>query len=166
MSDPDDPQSWLAKARNDLQCIRNNLIAATIPWDTVAFHAQQAAEKMLKAFLVSRGQTVPRTHDLGRLLGECLVAGAPLSALSADCDLLTPYAVVMRYPGLQPDVDEHEARKAVDAANRIHTAVLALIPPPARGHRDNAGESPHHAPIQSPAAEGGRGARRGRKSVP
>jgi hypothetical protein len=68
MSDPDDPQSWVAKARNDLQC-----------------------------------------------------------------DLLTPYAVVMRYPGLQPDVDEHDAREAVDAANRIHAAVLPLLSQPSAG---------------------------------
>jgi HEPN domain-containing protein len=55
MSNPDDPASWTAKAENDLLCIANNLNDPQIPWDAVCFHAQQAAEKMLKAFLVSRG---------------------------------------------------------------------------------------------------------------
>lgn len=42
---------WLAKAENDLLNIRNNLHASRVPWDTVCFPAQQAAEKYLKAFL-------------------------------------------------------------------------------------------------------------------
>lgn len=56
MSDPDDWRVWLEKADNDLLNIDNNLSATTIPWDTVCFHSQQAAEKLLKALLVSRGE--------------------------------------------------------------------------------------------------------------
>ena len=44
--------SWLAKAEHDLLNIRNNLSAVQVPWDTVCFHAQQAAEKCLKALLI------------------------------------------------------------------------------------------------------------------
>ena len=55
MNNPDDPQTWIAKAENDLLNIRNNLSAPQVPWDTICFHAQQAAEKLLKAFVVSRG---------------------------------------------------------------------------------------------------------------
>lgn len=65
MSNPDDPNAWLEKVDADLLAIENNLVAPRIPWSVVAFHAQQAAEKVLKAFLVSTGDTVPRTHDLG-----------------------------------------------------------------------------------------------------
>ena len=60
MSNPDDPRTWIAKAENDLLNVRNNLDAPEVPWDTICFHAQQAAEKMLKAFVVSRGQAVGR----------------------------------------------------------------------------------------------------------
>lgn len=45
-------QAWLRKADNDLLNAENNLAATRAPWDTVCFHAQQAAEKVLKAFLV------------------------------------------------------------------------------------------------------------------
>ena len=48
MSDPDDWHVWLQKATNDLLNIDNNLRSAAVPWDTVCFHAQQAAEKLLK----------------------------------------------------------------------------------------------------------------------
>lgn len=42
--------AWLRKAEHDLLNIENNLASKEIPWDTVCFHAQQAAEKILKAF--------------------------------------------------------------------------------------------------------------------
>jgi HEPN domain-containing protein len=40
---------WLKKAENDRLNIENDLAAQKIPWDTVCFHAQQIAEKLLKA---------------------------------------------------------------------------------------------------------------------
>ena len=46
MNNPDDPQTWIAKAESDLLNIRNNLKAEQIPWDTICFHAQQAAERI------------------------------------------------------------------------------------------------------------------------
>lgn len=128
MSNPDDPQSWIAKAESDLLNIRNNLGAEHVPWDTVCFHAQQAAEKMLKAVLASRDQTVFRTHDLVALLAEAVMAGAPLKALETDCRLLTPYAIMLRYPGVTGEPSEQEGRDAVAAAERIYDRVQAALP--------------------------------------
>jgi HEPN domain-containing protein len=64
--------AWLAKAENDLLNIENNLSARRVPWDTICFHAQQAAEKLLKGFLVSHGRELIRTHDLIALLSACV----------------------------------------------------------------------------------------------
>jgi|GEM_PF-7115413 len=50
MSGEGDPKAWMAKVRSDMLCIENNLAAKHVPWDAVAYHAQQAAEKALKAF--------------------------------------------------------------------------------------------------------------------
>jgi len=127
MNDPDNPHTWIAKAENDLLNIRNNLIAPQVPWDTICFHAQQAAEKSLKAFLVSRGQTVSRIHDLEALLGEAINAGGKLESLEADCRLLTPYAVMFRYPGTGPDPSEDEARAALAATARIYERVREVL---------------------------------------
>jgi HEPN domain-containing protein len=44
-------RQWIAKAHNDLLTVENNLNAEQIPFDTVCFHCQQAAEKFLKAKL-------------------------------------------------------------------------------------------------------------------
>ena len=57
-------RQWIVKAANDLLNADNNLQSEVVPFDTVCFHCQQAAEKFLKAFLVGKGQTYPITHDL------------------------------------------------------------------------------------------------------
>ena len=57
MSGPEtDYRAWMAKAEHDLLNIENNLAAARVPWDTVCFHAQQAAEKLLKGSWSTMGR--------------------------------------------------------------------------------------------------------------
>ena len=124
MSDPDHPESWLAKAENDLLCIRNNLDNERIPWDAMCFHAQQAAEKMLKACLVSVGLTAPRTHDLLFLFRQCLDAGLDLHLIEMDCRFLNPFAIVARYP-TGPEPSESDGREAIRAAEQVRTVVRA-----------------------------------------
>jgi len=65
---------WLQKVRNDLLNIANNLRATGIPWDTVCFHAQQAAEKAPKACLVAHGIDPPHIH-VGRPVRPRSAAG-------------------------------------------------------------------------------------------
>ena len=82
MSSPESNFSaWLRKADHDLLNIENNLAATDIPWDTVCVHAQQVAEKVLKAFLVFHGRDLSKTHDLVALL-ESLSTAAPESPIS------------------------------------------------------------------------------------
>ena len=127
MNNPDDPRTWIAKAESDLLNIRNNLKTEQIPWDTICFRAQQTAEKMLKAFVVSRGQVVSRTHDLEALLAQAIDAGGALEVLETDCRFLTPYAVLLRYPGLADEPSEQEGRQAVAAGERVYQRVQAVL---------------------------------------
>ena len=41
-------KQWIEKARNDLLNADNNLAAQEIPYDTVCFHCQQAAQKVFE----------------------------------------------------------------------------------------------------------------------
>lgn len=63
---------WIAEPDSDFLNIENNLSAERVPWDTVCFHGQQAAEKLLKAFLAYHGRPLLRTHDLIALLTVCV----------------------------------------------------------------------------------------------
>ena len=63
---PDTPQEWLRRARADLALARVGLNAeGTLPED-LCYHAQQAAEKAIKAVLVSRNVDFPWVHALER----------------------------------------------------------------------------------------------------
>ncbi|MCX7016813.1 MAG: HEPN domain-containing protein [Candidatus Sumerlaeota bacterium] len=121
--------AWVRKALHDVLNIENNLAAREVPWDTVCFHAQQAAEKLLKGFLVFRGEARPRTHDLLDLLALCVRYDPELAGLEDDCRRLTHYAVDSRYPDHDLEPEEREGREMVEACRRVQDAILRRIPP-------------------------------------
>jgi HEPN domain-containing protein len=128
MSEPDPLISaWIRKAEHDVLNIENNLAAQEIPWDTICFHAQQAAEKLLKVFLIAQGQEVQRTHDLVAILSECVKITSTLSLLEADCRKLTYFAVSGRYPDDIFEPDEQDGRDMVEALHRLRSALLPLL---------------------------------------
>lgn len=116
--------AWLAKADNDLLNVANNIAAADVPWDTVCFHAQQAAEKSLKAVLVRAGSAPPKTHDLIALLARCAEYAPELAGLEADCRVLASFAVTSRYPD---DLFEPDGRRTAAMALRVRVRVGALL---------------------------------------
>lgn len=59
---------WVRKAENDFRNIALVLPDERAPFDTVCFHAQQGAEKYIKALLTALGIPFGRTHDLPELL--------------------------------------------------------------------------------------------------
>jgi len=110
-------RQWLAKARNDLLSADNNLRAAEVPYDAVCFHSQQAAEKLLKGFLVAHSRAFPLTHDLVVILEIILPLAPEAECLRRPLAVLTPYAVDIRYPDdsfIPSRVDAQEARVAAE----------------------------------------------------
>lgn len=92
-------------------------------WNQVCFHAQQCAEKSLKAVLSSHGHLPPRTHklaDLVSFLGEEVPPD-----LGDDLLLLDRFYIPTRYPdalpGSLPDglPCESDAREALTLARKI-----------------------------------------------
>ncbi|NUM45036.1 MAG: HEPN domain-containing protein [Anaerolineales bacterium] len=64
---PGSAKDWLRYARGDLQLARTRK-TSLILYAALCFHAQQAAEKSLKAVLIGHGIPFPRTHNLRTLL--------------------------------------------------------------------------------------------------
>lgn len=109
---------WLRWAHADMTVaalIDDERIAPEI----VAFHAQQAAEKMLKALLVLRQVDFPRTHSIGALLALCEEAGFAGAQELVDASSLTRYAVAARYPGEDEPVGRLEAKDAATLAAQV-----------------------------------------------
>ncbi len=119
-------RGWIEKAENDLKNAGIALRAGMeCPTDTVAFHAQQCAEKYLKALLSFKRIDFPRIHDIGELMRA---SGIMVKLSVEEQRLLTDYATVTRYPGDYEPVSLTEARHAVMLARRIRSAVRQELP--------------------------------------
>lgn len=123
----DDSDAWLRKAAEDGAVILALIALESPPYSMVCYHAQQAAEKTLKAFLVSKGLNPPRTHDLVRLLSLCQGAGIGPSEITDDCEFLLRFAASSRYPGEDADPTREEALLCVEAVQRVLDFVQAQI---------------------------------------
>jgi HEPN domain-containing protein len=121
-------RGWAAKARSDLATARKLATGPDPYLDTAVFHCQQAAEKILKGFLVLHDVRFEKTHDLEVLLGLAGRVASGLNSLLDAADRLTPYAVAYRYPGdmLAPAPEEFAA--ALAAAEGIVAEVQSLMP--------------------------------------
>jgi HEPN domain-containing protein len=109
---------WIDKANGDILTARREYRARTAPnYDAVCFHAQQAAEKYLKAMLQEIGVEFPRIHSLADLLALVSKHDASYMFLKSDLNVMEGYAVQFRYPGLS--ADKAEARAALSAAERV-----------------------------------------------
>src|SRR5262249_4927978 len=87
--------------------------------DAGAYHAQQAAEKALKGFLVAHATAFPLTHALERLRRLCENLDPNFARFIDAAQTLSPYATRFRYPGgpLEPPVPE--AQEAIKLAGEI-----------------------------------------------
>lgn len=68
MNDIEQAQSLLRMAQMDLNALMGMGNNALFADEIFGFHAQQAIEKALKAWLSARGVEFPLTHELTRLL--------------------------------------------------------------------------------------------------
>jgi HEPN domain-containing protein len=121
---------WLAKAKTDLALARVILKRGPDmePW-AAGFHAQQAAEKSMKAVPVAEGIEPPRDHNLVALksmLPADLNLGVSMKTLAS----LSAMARGVRYVTELGDPDEPtwtEAEEAVAGAQTIMDATAAKV---------------------------------------
>ena len=114
---PGSPSDWLRHAWSDLELarvVRNSRILL----EDLSFHAEQAAEKALKAVLIFKSIPFPKTHNIRTLLDLLPQDVIPTKEVK-EAASLTDYAVLSRYPGdLEPVTDE-EYRKALSLAEIV-----------------------------------------------
>ncbi len=121
---------WVAKAEGDYATALRELRARKSPnYDAACFHAQQCAEKYLKARLQEETTAFPRTHSLVALLDLLLPLEPTWELLRANLATLTSSAVEIRYPGeVAERVDAKEAlRICQDIRERVRVS-LGLLP--------------------------------------
>ncbi len=116
---------WIEKAEGDWRVAQRELGSENPVYDAVCFHAQQCAEKYLKAVLEEQGQDIPKTHDLVVLLN--LLPDRPLEIEGERAALarLSTYAVGFRYPG--EDAAPEDAQESLEVARRIREQVRGKL---------------------------------------
>ena len=117
MSETNNPQAWAEKAEEDFELARSALRRKKPLATGACFHAQQCAEKYMKALLVFQKAEFPKTHDLLMLNNLCSHAGIFLEIDPKLLNTLTDYAVRTRYPGEGPTVAD--AKEAMQIARLI-----------------------------------------------
>jgi HEPN domain-containing protein len=121
----DAPARWLSNAQADLALAKVTLPPGGL-YEHLCFHAQQAVEKALKAVLLELKIPFPYTHNIQALLNLLPVHVKNLSELD-ECALLSPYAVITRYPGEFEPVSEADYRDAVRIAENVVMWALSIV---------------------------------------
>jgi len=121
----DSSEKWLAYAASDLTM-------ASIPlpegarYEQLCFFAQQATEKSLKALLLFLGIDFPFTHNI-QLLVSLLPAEIQSLPVFTDAELLTPYAVLTRYPGAMEPATVQQYEDSLQSATAVFNWIKDYI---------------------------------------
>ena len=120
-------QQWLKKADLDLQAARLLCAGELDDYFVSGFHAQQAVEKYIKAFLVRHQIEFPKTHDIRRLRQLVARRDATLAERLERVDVLTPYGVDTRYPEEFAVSSQKQAEQAVALAEWVKAEILTEV---------------------------------------
>lgn len=118
------PDEMLRLAAADLEAAR--LLNVPGQRHNACFHAQQAAEKALKAVLMALGEGFPKTHDLAYLVTR-IRARTSFPPLGEETSVLNEYSVSTRYEPLLDEIDEPTTDEAVHLAARVVEAAKRKI---------------------------------------
>ena len=89
---------WLGFARQDLRVAE--LAMGDELYNQVCFHSEQCVEKVLKAWLASKGKRIPRTHSMADLLP--LISTVVVASMAEEIILLDRFYIPTRYPDALP----------------------------------------------------------------
>jgi len=119
---------WFEKAEGDWRVSHRLLDDPEPHTEAIAFHAQQAVEKYLKALLTWRQVDFPKTHDIKRLLELIGSSDSDLAESLSFTIELTAYAVEYRYPGEYPPATMDDAISAVTMADLARDQIRMRVP--------------------------------------
>ena len=97
MCDRKNAAMMLTLAREDLAILEEMQNSVRVTDRSLGFHAQQAVEKALKAWLAFAGADYPKSHDLGELLALLADQAQTIPKAFLELDYLTDFAVLFRY---------------------------------------------------------------------
>jgi HEPN domain-containing protein len=102
-------EKWLMYAKEDIDMAQLAMSPDHMMVRSALYHAQQCAEKSLKAFFIYKSKKIPpRTHDLAGLITLCSAFDEEFESFYKEAEDINPFSVSTRYPEdayMYPDVD-------------------------------------------------------------
>lgn len=117
------PEDWFTIADRDLRRVEIMLSAADLA--DAGVHLQQAIEKYLKGYLLSRGWELERIHNLVKLIDYAVDFDPSFEDFRELCQRATAYYAVDRYPFfISAEPTEKEVRDGLIKAEELKNKIL------------------------------------------
>ncbi|MBS1515449.1 MAG: HEPN domain-containing protein [Bacteroidetes bacterium] len=120
-------KGWLVKANTDIKVMDTLLRSSSedLLTDVICFHAQQAIEKFLKSYLISKEVVNKKTHNLEFLQDKCSEFLPQVK--NFDFSILSNYSIDVRYGEDFSLPSDKEALEAYDLAVKVKMFILEKL---------------------------------------
>ena len=120
------PDDWFRIGNKDLDRVKILLSHGDL--EGAGFNLQQAVEKYLKGYLLSKGWKLRRIHDLEALVNDAIVHEESFEEFRAACQKITDYYVEERYPFMVvSQLTVEELKESLAFAERIIAKINGLM---------------------------------------
>ena len=120
-------QAWIKKAERDLISANHEMSFYDAINETICFHCQQSVEKYLKAYMIFLNIVPKKTHHIGDIIEEIKTIDKEIEIFIDEADILTDYAVSIRYPDEISIPSTEDAQEAIELAKKIKNYILLKI---------------------------------------
>ena len=119
-------QDWFKIGKKDIKRAKKLLDLDDL--EGAGFNIQQAVEKYLKGFLLSKGWKLRRIHNLETLLDDAIIYEDSFEKFRTDCQKMTYYYIEERYPLLvASDLNRKEIKDSMESAKKLISEIISKI---------------------------------------
>ena len=127
MSNLNHARMMLKLAQKDLKALQGMKDTDTFDDEVFGFHAQQAVEKTIKAWLSLSNISYPRTHDLDQLFSMLKESGQNIPKQFLNLINLSDFAVQFRYELFEYLDEELDRNSLIQEVKEFHLHVEKQI---------------------------------------
>ncbi len=118
---------WFEIGNNELGFAKLGLEESDEFYAQVCVEAHQAIEKFLKGFLAYNGFKYPKTHDLVRLVQECMQFNKDFEEFRDGCNKVSSHFIDLRYPVHFEQKTKKQAEESVKTAEDVKKFIEKFV---------------------------------------